>query len=349
MTAVLVTRYHGRRAAALENEHLRVTVLAEGGHIAEVLDKRTGINPLWTPPWPSIEPSTYDAERHRNTYGTGSDAKLLAAIMGHNLCLDIFGGPSAEEAAAGLSAHGDAPIVPYAIIAANGDSLLMRATLPLTHIAFERRLELHGRMVSVHERIQSLCAFDRPIAWTEHVTLGPPFLERGATELRLSATRSHVFETPFGADDYLQPGAAFDWPAAPCADGRSTDLRRLTSAPRSSAYTAHLVDPSRRPAFFVAFSPTLQLAFGYVWDPGDFPWVGMWEENYSRSAAPWSGRTLARGIEFGISPFPETRRAMVERGRLFETPTYRWLPARAVLEASYRIVLESAATIPEAL
>ena len=109
------------------------------------------------------------------------------------------------------------------------------------------------------------------------------------------------------------------------------------------------MDPSRRPAFFVAFSPTLQLAFGYVWDPGDFPWVGMWEENYSRSAAPWSGRTLARGIEFGISPFPETRRAMVERGRLFETPTYRWLPARAVLEASYRIVLESAATIPEAL
>src|SRR5947207_9595422 len=127
-------------------------------------------------------------------------------------------------------------------------------------------------------------------------------------------------------------GAAFDWPAAPCADGRSTDLRRLTSAPRSSAYTAHLVDPSRRPAFFVAFSPTLQLAFGYVWDPGDFPWVGMWEENYSRSAAPWSGRTLARGIEFGISPFPETRRAMVERGRLFDTPTYRWLTARSGLE-----------------
>ncbi len=28
----------------------RVTVLEEGGHIAEIFDKRSGVNPLWTPP-----------------------------------------------------------------------------------------------------------------------------------------------------------------------------------------------------------------------------------------------------------------------------------------------------------
>jgi len=38
--------YHGRRAASIENESVRVTVLAEGGHIAEVFDKQTGVNPL---------------------------------------------------------------------------------------------------------------------------------------------------------------------------------------------------------------------------------------------------------------------------------------------------------------
>jgi len=51
--------YRGRRAASVENDDMRVTVLEEGGHIAEMLDKRSGINPLWTPPWTSIEPSTY--------------------------------------------------------------------------------------------------------------------------------------------------------------------------------------------------------------------------------------------------------------------------------------------------
>ena len=56
--------YRDRRAAAIENADLRVTVLEEGGHIAELFDKRTDLNPLWTPPWPSIEPSTFDPSVH---------------------------------------------------------------------------------------------------------------------------------------------------------------------------------------------------------------------------------------------------------------------------------------------
>jgi len=47
MRAVPATTCRSRHAVAIENDDLRLTVLAEGGHIAEVLDKRTGINPLW--------------------------------------------------------------------------------------------------------------------------------------------------------------------------------------------------------------------------------------------------------------------------------------------------------------
>src|SRR6266850_221636 len=122
-------QYRGRRAAVIEDEAVRVTVLEEGGHIAEILDKRSGINPLWTPPWRSIEPSTYVPARHTE-YGSGADAKLLAGIMGHNLCVDIFGGPSDEEAAAGLTPHGDASIVRYELDL-TGQAMSMRALLPL--------------------------------------------------------------------------------------------------------------------------------------------------------------------------------------------------------------------------
>ncbi len=268
--------------------------------------------------------------------------------MGHNVCLDIFGPPSPDEAAAGSTAHGEAPVTAYEISEVQG-ALLTRARLPVAQIAFERRIELQGRAVGIHERVESLCGFDRPIAWTEHVTLGPPFLEKGRTEFRVSATRSQVFDAEFGVADYLQRGAAFEWPHAPRADGGSADLRRLTSETRSSAYTAHLMDPGRQQAFFVAFSPTFHLAFGYVWNPSDFPWIGIWEENYSRTGAPWNGRTLTRGMEFGVSPFPETRRAMVDRGRLFDTPTYRWLPAYAAIEVAYWIVLQTATSVPESL
>src|SRR5262249_48752369 len=158
----------------------------------------------------SIEPSAFDRAVHGDVYGRESDGKLLAGIMGHNLCLDIFGGPSSEEANAGLTAHGDASVAPYAITR-EGGTLVLRAVLPIAQIHVERRIELKGRAVAVRERVRSRCGFDRPIGWTEHVTLGPPFLEKGATEFRASATRSKVFETEFGTADYLERGAEFDW------------------------------------------------------------------------------------------------------------------------------------------
>ena len=154
------------------------------------------------------------------------DARLLAGIMGHNLCLDIFGGPSAEEAAAGLTPHGEASVATYDIERA-GDDLVLRAELPLAQLLVERQLTLVDRAVRIRETVESRSGTDRPIGWTQHVTLGPPFLEKGATQFRASATRSKVFETKFGSADYLALGAEFDWPLAPRADGGTTDLRRL--------------------------------------------------------------------------------------------------------------------------
>src|SRR5687768_5235320 len=52
--------FRGRRAASIENSTLRLTVVEGGGHIVEILDKRTGVSPLWIPPWPSIEPGAFD-------------------------------------------------------------------------------------------------------------------------------------------------------------------------------------------------------------------------------------------------------------------------------------------------
>jgi hypothetical protein len=339
--------YRGRRAASIENDRLRVTVLVEGGHIAEILDKRTGVNPLWTPPWPSIEPSTYTPARHPE-YGTDAEAKPLAGIMGHNLCLDLFGGPSSEEAAAGITVHGEASVALYEIARADS-ALLTRTRLPAAQLGFERTIDLHGGAVRIRETVENLSACDRPIAWTQHVTLGPPFLDRGVTEFRLPATQSMVYEHEFGVGDYLRTAAVFEWPMAPRSGEGFADLRVFNNAPVSSAFTTHLMDPRRDVAFFSAFHPGLKLAFGYVWKRGDFPWMGIWEENHSRANPPWNGKALTRGMEFGASPIPESRRAMIDRGTLFGVPTYRWLPARSRVEVEYWAVAESADAVPESL
>jgi hypothetical protein len=339
--------FRGRRSASIENAALRLTVLVGGGHIAEVLDKRTGISPLWIPPWPSIEPAAFDPQSDAS-YGDNSEARLLAGIMGHNLCLDIFGAPSAEEEAAGLHPHGEASIVAYDI-EPSATHLTMRAQLPEAALQVERRIDLQDRAVRIVESVENLTATDRPVGWTQHVTLGPPFLERGSTEFRASATRSKVLEADFGTADYLCTAAEFDWPAAPRRGGGTADLRVFNDAAVSGAFTTHLMDAAQPHAYFMAFSPRLQQAFGYVWKHSDFPWLGIWEENHSRAAPPWNGVTLTRGMEFGVSPFPEPRRRMIDRGRLFGVSTYRWIPARTRVEAEYWIVAPLVSRIPESV
>jgi hypothetical protein len=52
-------------------------------------------------------------------------------------------------------------------------------------------------------------------------------------------------------------------------------------------------------------------------------------------------------MEFGVSPFPESRRQMIERGRLFDAATFRWIPARSRVSTVYWAVLAEADAVPE--
>jgi hypothetical protein len=341
------TTYRGRRAFEISNDDLLLTVLFEGGHIARLEHRASGINPLWTPPWPSIEPSQYDPARLLE-YGAAPEAKLLAGIMGHNLCMDIFGGPSAEEAAAGTPVHGEASVALYEI--SGGDAhLVMTAGLDGAGLRFTRRITLEADVAVLAETVENLRVLDHPVAWTQHVTLGPPFLEPGETEFRATATRSKVIDSDFaGGKGFQKAGAEFDWPMCPRHDSSaSIDLRVFPRDSVSAGYTAHLMDPAREHAWFTARQPFSGLVFGYAWWRTDFPWLGRWEENRCRTHAPWNGKTITCGMEFGVSPMPETRRAMIERPPLFGTPGYRWIPARSAVSVVYCAFARKAHSIPE--
>lgn len=303
----------------IENEFVRLTVMERGGHIAELLDKRTGVSPLWVPPW-ADEPSP--------DFGNNAETRLLDGIFGHNLCLDLFGPPSDAEAACGVVAHAEGGVEPYRFEACEA-GLIARCTLRSSQLEFTRAIRLNGRRALIEEAVENLSVFDRPIAWTQHVTLGPPFLERGRTEFRIPATKSRA----------IGETEDFDWPGP-------RKLNTFTNEESSAGYTAHLMNPAQPQSYFIAWSPTAQVACAYVWERADFPWLGIWEENHSRPHSPWNGRTLTRGMEFGVSPFPETRRQMIERGTLFGAPCYRWIDARGRLTVRYYAAIAPASQLP---
>ena len=94
--------------------------------------------------------------------------------MGHNLCLDLFGGSiAARRGPRVIPLHGEASVVAYEISDSDG-GLVAEAHLPLAQLRVKRSIALHGRHVRIQEMVENLACFDRPIGWTEHVTLGAP-------------------------------------------------------------------------------------------------------------------------------------------------------------------------------
>jgi hypothetical protein len=334
----------GRSGFRLRADWGYVSVLAGGGHICELhLNACTGVNPIWRPPWVTIDPAHYAVGRHARTYGGSPDGRLLAGIAGHSLSFDHFGPPSREEAAAGLTTHGEAPALNWGIqkhAQWSKPQLQYGLTLPEARIRFSRKLTLDrvNPVIYCEEAAVNLSPYDRPISWNEHVTFGPPFLEAETTWFDMPATRAKVCPESYSPRVFLQPDAEFCWPNAPTKDRKRMNLR-TTPALRFGHYTAQLLNPDLKIGFIAACNPRLKLLVVYAFRRADFPWVGNWEERYNRTQAPWLRKTFCRGLEFSTTPFPIPRRETIEQGPLFAEPTYRWLPARSEAQVRFLILL----------
>lgn len=331
----------GRCGWRLENDVLALTVLEGGGHFA-VLTRHDlpDANPYWNPVWEGMEPWTYKPAQHDSQY----ELKLLAAIRGHNICLGWFGGEAESESRFGHGPHGEAPVARWKEIKKSIGARSLRFTygceLPNTYMRLERTIALKKgeEAIEVSDKVENLLKREIPFTMAQHVTFGPPFLEKGVTTFDMSATRGHTFPGAFEAKPRLQENQAFSWPHAPGVKEEKVNLRQIAKRYRvSSDFSTQLMDPSRDDAWLAAVNPKQELLVVYHWERRDYPWVGNWEENNGRKGAPWAGKSLTRGMEFANTPFPISLRESVERGALFDTPTFDWLGARETRTFSYRI------------
>jgi len=115
---------------------------------------------------------------------------------------------------------------------------------------------------------------------------------------------------------------------APLADGSKVDVRASPPTGNTIDHTTCLMDPSRKLVYVTALNPSKRLILGYVFRREDYPWVQSWE-NYP------ADRRMARGLEFATQPYDVPRRQTVETHTMFDTPTYRWLPAKSKIESRY--------------
>ncbi|MGA8731844.1 MAG: hypothetical protein WB608_24015 [Terracidiphilus sp.] len=334
----------GRAGFCLRGEWGHLAAVLGGGHICQLVKRsHPDLNPLWRPQWETIDPERFSPKSDECRFGGPPDGRLLAGIAGHSLSFDYFGPPSKEEMAAGLSTHGEAPAVRWQIFREFQEGrpgLEYGAELPVAQIDFRRtlRIDLAHPVVYCEEKARNLGCADRPISWTEHVTIGPPFLACEATLVDMPATQSRVNPASYSDAMMITPDAEFQWPLAPLQCGGFHDLR-TTPDGCYLRYTAQLLDPSRAMGYTAIANPSAGLLLVYVFRRTDFLWVGNWEERFYLKTAPWGGKTFCRGIEFSSTPFAAPKRQTVSQGPLFNESTYRWLPALSEATVRYTTLL----------
>lgn len=316
--------FEGAPALAFGNDKLDLLILPQGTAIASIVlkDDPRKMNPLWNPARMTRE------QGGKVTFSSGT---------GHFLCLDAFGATSDEERAAGLPFHGEAHLqqweTKYSGKKGNTTALTLATAMPIVQENVERtyRIVDGEQVVYVETQIESLLGFDRPVIWAEHATAGSPFLEPGVTLFDMSATKSRTRPYVKRANELphrFASGKDFIWPIAPGVDGKKVDMRITPEHPNSGGHTTQLMDRSRKLAYITIYNPRVGLMIGYLFKNEEFPWVQSWEDFRP------SGK-LARGLEFSTQPFDVPRREAIQMNSLFDTPTYRWLPAKAKVNSRF--------------
>jgi hypothetical protein len=317
------TVFEERPAVVLSNGTVELTVLNEGGAMAQIVlagDKEK-INPLWNPYWIARQ---------------AGQKPPTSLARGHFVCIDGFGPVSAEERAAGLTAHGEAYALPWKLQThqkqGNTLSAAYSVALPIAQEHFTRTYHLVDgeNIVWVDSAVTSLLGFDRPVFWGEHATISAPFLEPGKVAVDMpvsrSKTKSHGMQP--NPTRQLQSDVEFTWPMAPTIDGQMLDVRSAPMKPNTVDHTTALLDPSRRLVFVTALHLDKRLMIGWVFRREEYPWVQTWLSN------PGSNR-MTRGLEFATQPFDLTRADVLKNGPLFDSPVLRILPAKSTITSSF--------------
>ncbi|MGB8013794.1 MAG: hypothetical protein WCF68_19435 [Terriglobales bacterium] len=317
--------FEGYPALAVANDKIEAVTLIQGASLVSLTlhEDPSRLNPLWNP--------QQIARDHGDEF-----SRVFAKNpgFGHFVCVDGFGPGSPEEQKAGLPMHGEAHQQLYEIQRCSKDdhvlTVTLSAALPLVQEKFTRTLHLVDgeNVLYLESQLENLLAFDRPVSWAEHATIGASFLERGKTVVDMPAAYARTRDYQRGEPGHrLAPFREFTWPFAPRINGALVDLR-AAGHQASGDHTTCLMPRDRCHAFITFLHPEKQKMLGYVFRPNEFPWVQNWEYY------PANGQ-LARGLEFSTQPYDAPRREAIQTNSMFGTLTYRWLPAKSTIASKF--------------
>lgn len=289
--------YKGLRVVILENDLLRVVVLADrGSDIVEFRYKPYDVDFLLR------RPRGIRAPQEGVLDALGDVAFIDTYSGGWNEILPNGGAPSRYKGAA-FGQHGEISLIPWrhAIVQDTPQRVAVTLTVRPYRIPFtlEKTLALEAGKAAlfVEERLTNEAGEALHCMWGQHIAFGNPFLRAGAL-IHAPAARLLVHDAMPGYEPrrYV-PGSESRWPHAQAAGGGTLDASRVPAygevRAQELAYLTDLTD-----GWYAITSAAHEVGFGIHFDHHLFRYIWCWQQlGDVAEGYPWWGRLHTTALE----------------------------------------------------
>jgi hypothetical protein len=286
----------GYRSIALENESLRVTLLADkGACLYELLHKPSDTDFLWRwerglRPKGYVESISHPRGNFQEHFSGGWDEMF-----------PVFGG-GAVMGALPIGYHGEVACVPWDYVIQHDDAeqiaVQFSSRTVRTPFLITRTLGLLRECptLSICETVTNEGATELSFVWGHHPCFGPPFL---SPYCRIdSGARS---TTAYRQDAYDRGRLAIEdqsaaWPHLKGRDGKPIDLSRVLGLEARVSDGFYLTDFDE-PAWSAVTNLKSGVGIALAWTREVMPCAWMWQGFGGDEVAPWWGRAYVLAIE----------------------------------------------------
>lgn len=304
--------YKGMQAVWMENDHLRIGILAgRGSDIFEFYYKPAGLDFMLR-----LSKDIINPREHFSQIRDTSNQMEDYYYGGWQECLP--NSPAFSYRGAALGQHGEVWMIPWkcAVVENRPEEVAVKLwASPLrVPVRIEKTLTLRAGQPTlfIDERLTNTSRTHLDIMWGHHIAFGLPFLREGGR--LITNARTMLAEPSMPHHRRFEAGVETEWPGARNISGEWEDASLIP--PESAAPYSDLAYLSGfgEKAYYAIRNEEKNIGFSVKWDGAVFRHLWYWQERYATQDAPWWGGAYAIGLEPWTSRFPADAQKAIDAG-----------------------------------
>ena len=304
--------YKGMKVIFLENEYLRIGILAgRGSDIFEFKYKPLDLDFLLRLP-KGIKNPAHDFSQMRNTanqfedyyYGGWQEILPNSPVFNYRGAL--------------LGLHGEVSLIPweYAILKDSEEEVAVKLwTRPLRMpILIEKILSMNkdDSKLVITEKLTNEGNTHLDVMWGHHIAFALPFLNKGAS-IETNAKTMEA-EPAINAPRRFSAGKLFNWPLAENIDGEIVDASKIPPVEAEPYHDLCYLKGYNTKAFYAITNEDDNIGFRLDWNGDIFKCLWLWQERFATLDFPWWGKCYTVALEPWTSCYTQKPEEAIAKG-----------------------------------